>query len=473
MVKDRLSAGVPAMARRRNERLAELLEEAGWSRAQAASAFNRVAQESKLLDYASIGRSHVSMWVGGTEPSGAAPAILCQALSRRLKRAITPDELGFASPHSPAQGTLDWDVDPLIVLTDLGRMDLDADRRKLIGGAVYSVAPLTLPGERWWQAMTQVSQRTTPRQQQVGRGDVTMVEELTVAFSRMDQQRGGGHGRTAVVQYLHSDVADFLRGKFPSDQVRRDMFSAAGELAYLSAWMAFDNAEHAVAQRYFLLAAKLAARADNPPLAGHILRAMAHQALDLGLFKESLELSTASMEGQRYAAATPRERALLGVVHARGLAANGQQQAAARALLKAEDDLASARDGIQEPHRTFFFSGAALAHETACTLRDCGDREGAIRQFRQSIRTRGAAFRRTHAVTLGYLGATQIANRSVEEACATWSGLLDAMEEGIYSGRARQAVYDVRKLLSPYRHRGIPVVAELDARAASYLARVD
>jgi len=462
------------MARERNERLAALLEEAGWSRAQAASAFNRVAQESKLLEFASIGRSHVSMWVGGTRPSGAAPLILSQALSRRLKRGVSPDDLGFAVPEAAVQGVLEWRVDPLIALTDLGRTDLDADRRSLLAGAVYSVASLALPGEEWWTAMAEAPQPSASRHRQhVGRGDVATVQELTVAFSRMDQQRGGGHGRKALVQYLQSDVAAFLRGSFPNEQVRRDMFSAAGELAYLSGWMAFDNAEHAIAQRYFVLAVKLAARAGNPPLTGHVLRAMAHQAIDLGFYEQALDLSTASIAGQRYAAATPRERALLGVVHARGLAANGRKQAAAKALIRAEDDLASASEGIVEPNRTFFFAEASLAHETACTLRDCGDRQGAIRQFRHSVRTRGAAFRRTHAVTLGYLGATQIAGGSVEEACATWSGVLDAMEEGIYSGRARQAVVDMRRLVSPYRHRGIPAVTALDTRAAAYLARVD
>ena len=171
--------------------------------------------------------------------------------------------------------------------------------------------------------------------------------------------------------------------------------------------------------------------------------------------------------------ATPRERALLGVVHARGLAANGMKQAAAKALLRAEDDLASASDGIQEPDRTFFFGEASLAHETACTLRDLGDRDGAIQQFQRSVRKRGAAFRRTHAVMLGYLGATQIAAGGVQEACGTWTMVLDAMEEGIYSGRARQAVVDMRILLSPYRHRRIPVVAELDQRARRYLSHVD
>jgi hypothetical protein len=462
------------MARERNERLAALLEQAGWSRAQAASAFNRVARESKLLDFASIGRSHVSMWVAGTKPSGAAPLILCQALSRRLKRVVTPDELGFAVPNAPAHEALEWHVDPLIALTDLGRTDLDANRRNFLTGAVYSAASVALPDEAWWKAMAERPSAQMPtKQQHVGQGDVATVQELTAAFSRIDQRRGGGHGRKALVQYLHSDVAGFLQGTFPNEHVQRDMFSASGELAYLSGWMAFDNSEHALAQKYFVLAVKLAARAGNPSLIGHILRAMAHQANDLGFYKRSLELSTASVQGQRYASATPRERALFGVVHARSLAANGHKQAAAAALLKAEDDLASATADIEEPQRTFFFGEASLAHETACTLRDCGDRRGAIRQFQRSVRKRGAAFRRTHVVTLGYLGAAQISTGSVEEACATWGDVLGAMGEGIHSGRARQTVIDMRKLVSPYRRRGIPAVAELDARAAAYLAQVD
>lgn len=60
------------------------------------------------------------------------------------------------------------------------------------------------------------------------------------------------------------------------------MFTAASELACLSGWMAFENADHADAQEVFTAAVKLAAEADDPPMAGHVLRAMAHQAVDLG-----------------------------------------------------------------------------------------------------------------------------------------------------------------------------------------------
>lgn len=340
------------MPRTRNERLDALLREAGWSRAQTAAAFNRIAAQNR--NAAGIGRSHVSMWVGGTRPASDTAVVLCAALTRRLKRIVTPDELGFAGPGGTALDTPQWDTDPLTTLADLGRADLDAERRSILTGSLYSALSMALPGQTWWQMMA-ATPSSSLRRQRTGRGDVDTVRELTAAFSRVDQRRGGGHGRRALVQYLHSDVAGLLHGTFAGDDVRRDMFSAASELSYLSGWTAFDNSEHATAQRYFVLAVKLAARADDYPLSGHILRAMAHQAIDLGEFKYGLDLAAASIEGRRYASATPRERALLSVVHARALAANGLKAEAARTLVKAEDDLTAAEDGIQEPDRTFFF----------------------------------------------------------------------------------------------------------------------
>jgi hypothetical protein len=306
----------------------------------------------------------------------------------------------------------------------------------------------------------------------VGRGDLEAVRDMVSLFSRVDQRRGGGHARMAVVQYLTSDVAGYLRGIFSDEQVRREMFAAAGELTYLSGWMAFDNAEHAIAQRYFGVAVRLAAEADDPPLTGHILRAMAHQAIDLGHTRQALDLATASVEGKRYTTASPRERALLGVVYARSLAADGQRAAAAAGLVRAEGDLTSAELGDNEPGRVFFFGEASLAHEMACTLRDSGDLAGSQREFRRSVRTRKAAtFTRTHAVTLGYLGSVQARQGSIEEACATWSDALDTMD-GIRSARTRQVARDIRSALSQFRKRGIRMVTDLDARATNYLASV-
>ncbi|MGH3573869.1 MAG: hypothetical protein ACRDUW_18955 [Pseudonocardiaceae bacterium] len=64
--------------------------------------------------------------------------------------------------------------------------------------------------------------------------------------------------------------------------------------------------------------------------------------VDFRHFRQGLELAIASMDGKRYRMASPRERALFGVVYARALGAAGQKSAAAQALITAEVDLASA-----------------------------------------------------------------------------------------------------------------------------------
>jgi hypothetical protein len=104
----------------------------------------------------------------------------------------------------------------------------------------------------------------------------------------------------------------------------------------------------------------------------------------------------------------------------------------------------------------FFFGEASLAHQTALTLRDIGDLSGALTEFRRSARTRKATtFTRTHALTLGHLGAVHARRGEIDQACSTWSTALDAMD-GIHSARARQTVVDMRATLSAFRHRGVP-----------------
>ncbi|MGH3715091.1 MAG: Tat pathway signal protein [Micromonosporaceae bacterium] len=454
------------MARPGNVHLREAIESSGCSYDTIARAVRQVAAEAGDAGLRT-NRSAVAHWVAGTRPEPATARYLAEALTRRLGRVVTVDELGL---EATALSLPDWNVDALASLADLGRTDVQLERRHVLEAAAYSVAALALPGSSWWERM---AARHTDRDKgvrTVGRGDLAAVREMTAMFSRIDQRHGGGHGRTALAQYLTSDVARYLRGTYADERVRNAMFSAASELAYLAGWMAFDNSEHAVAQHYFTVAVKLAAEAADPAMAGHILRAMAHQATDLGHPRQGLELAVASMDGQRYTLACPRERALLGVVYAKALGAAGDKRAAATALLKAEDNLAAATPDDEEPARVFFFGEASLAHETACTLRDTGDLDGALREFKRSVRTRKATtFTRTHAVTLGYLGAVHARAGNLEKACATWSKSLDAMD-GIHSGRARQVVREMRSALSPFKGRGATTATELDHRAAAYLA---
>ncbi|WP_344512521.1 Tat pathway signal protein [Dactylosporangium maewongense] len=364
--------------------------------------------------------------------------------------------------HQPTGGDgphrADSVIDTLDGVRDLGSVDVDTLRRQLLGAAASAAVGLLVP------PIGRPQQRTI---RQATADDVEAVREMLDLFSRAEQRRGGGHGRTAVTQYLHSDVADLLAAG-GNDRTRRALQAAAAEVAYLTGWMGFDDSDHTAATRYLTLAAHLAHHANEPALVGHVLRALAHQALDLDQPQRALDLATASVDGARYTEASPRERALLGVVHARALAVTGNPTAAATALIRAENDLRSATAGDDEPTRVFFFTEAALAHETARTLHVLGDHTRAEEQFERSVRLRKASqFARTHAVTLGYLGAIHAETGDIEHACVTWSTALDAMA-GVRSGRTRQVAARIRSTVRPWL-RHMPAARDIDERAAAYL----
>ncbi|MFG3253247.1 Tat pathway signal protein [Streptomyces sp. NPDC048172] len=457
------------MARERNEQLAAVIGKTGWSQAKVAAAMVRVAKEAGAEELTTVTRSHIAMWVAGTRPSGRAPRILCETLSRRLQRPVSPAEIGLDAPEPP--GASEWHVDTLTALVDLGSDHVE--RRRLLEGTAYSVGALALPSQRWWdEAPQRAKERAATAGRRIGMSEIAAVREMTEFFSRRDQRQGGLDGRTALHQYIYDDITAYLTGTFDSDETRTGLYAAAAEAVYLAGWMSFDSSQHEAARRYFTLSLKLASEADDGPLAGHILRAMAHQATDLGYPKNAVDLAGASVDERRYAQATPREQALLGVVQARSLASNGQRRAATEALLRAENDLAAAKPGDEEPSRVWFFSEASLAHETARTLWTLGDLQGAEAEFWRSVRTRNAgAFGRTHAVTLGFLGALEAQQGGVEAACHVWGQALDAMQ-GVQSGRTRESAVTMRRLLSPYRNRGISAAAEIDERAREVLGRV-
>ncbi|MDX2964400.1 hypothetical protein [Streptomyces acidiscabies] len=461
------------MARVRNIALAALLREAHWSQAQAAAAVARVAVESGAAELKAISRSHIAMWVQGTKPSGQAPHILRETLSRRLGRRLTLADLGLeAGPTGPASSSPDWSADPVTGLAQLGSDDLDMHRRKLLATAAYSAAGLTLPVASWWAAApAAAASRQAVSFRLVTQADIDDVRKLTAFYSARDQQRGGAAGRSALAGHLRDEAVPLLGSRYRTQQHRRDTYSAVAEMTYLAGWMAFDASEHRTAQRYLTLAARLAAEAGDGPLGGHILRALAHQAVDLGHPRRALDLADASMSRTHYGQATSREKALIAIVHARALAADGDRLSTLAAISRAERNLARA-DNDDAPGRVGFFQEASLSHETACALRDLGHPLDAEAHFQHSVATRRRQqYARTHSVTLGYLGAVQVQQGHLDEACGTWGQALDAMA-GVQSGRARDVIVRMRGDLSPVRQRGGRHVAELDRRAREMLRAI-
>ncbi|MEW2507896.1 hypothetical protein AB0878_46285 [Amycolatopsis sp. NPDC047767] len=113
-------------------------------------------------------------------------------------------------------------------------------------------------------------------------------------------------------------------------------FRIGAELADITATMAWDTARHADAQRYFILAAKLAHAAHDDGLAAVALSSLARQCFDLGRSTEGLDVVQLAQYGTRRTA-TPRLRAVLATREAWAHALLGDTRAFHRAVGLAED----------------------------------------------------------------------------------------------------------------------------------------
>ncbi|GIJ25200.1 Tat pathway signal protein [Micromonospora qiuiae] len=454
--------------RRRNEKLLAAVRECRWSYEACAAAIRLVARENGD-DLSSCDRSHIGHWVAGVKPNDRTCRFLAEAISRRLGRVVNQIDLGLLKGGNlkPDLGGLDWwKHAPATDLLTVGRADLE--RREFGLTALYSLAALAVPLDQW-QEIADRGRRAQGGGIAVGPREIDAVRDMLAVFSRADERLGGGHARLAVVQYLTSDVAGYLQGRFSSDHDRRAMFSVAAEMTYLAGWKAFDSSLHGLAQRYYVQALRLANEADDRPLAGFTLRAMAHQAVDLGHGQEALRLATAALEWSR-GRATPAATALFTILTARGHAATSDKARASAAITAAETHLANAEPD-DEPIwiRTSGFTETSLASQAGQALRDLGDLPAAEAQFRRSIVTRNAeAYRRIHSLTLANLADVQCAQGRLREATDHWNHAMNAMA-GVKSGRASVAVKNIRTRLGSFGPRLPAFAQQLDRRAAVFL----
>jgi hypothetical protein len=91
------------------------------------------------------------------------------------------------------------------------------------------------------------------------------IRAFTHSLTDLDFQYGGGHVRRVLLFYFRSEIVPLLYGQDP-ERVRRELFSAAAEVAELPGWSAYDAGRHGAAQRYFAHGLRLAGEAADPVL---------------------------------------------------------------------------------------------------------------------------------------------------------------------------------------------------------------
>jgi hypothetical protein len=449
-----------------NHALRLRIAEAGVSYEALAQTIREIAHENGDHQQRA-NKASVAHWVAGTRPHPRTAEYLREAIVRKLGRLLTPADIGLPSE---ADRIFDHDrmpTDPVAAIAHLGRADVD--RRTLISSAGYSIGALLLPLDAK-QEHADRSMRARVRSAIIGGGEVQAVRDMTLAFTAADERLGGGHARSAVVEYLASDVATYLKGRFATEDARKAMFEAAAQLAYLAGWKAHDLGLAGLAQQYYLRSFQLASESDPQAHAGYAMRILAHQAMDLGRHEHCVDLADEALARARGRVNASVE-SLFWLTTARANAASDSPRKARAALSKAEQLIRRAR-AEQGPSWAALGGSAEarLAHQAGKTLQALGDLRTAEEQHAHAVRCwNPQTHPRVYALSLADLAETQCQQGHIEQACTTWNDTLDGMT-GIRSARTREAVLSLRKHLAIYRPRGLAVTRRLDARAARMLS---
>ena len=444
-------AARPLIARQPNERLQALIQEAGCSNAGLARRVNMCGAEQGL-DFR-YDKTSVARWLRGQQPRGRAPAIIAEALSRKLGRTVTVEEIGMANGRNLASGvglqfapTVSGAVDQV---TELWRSDVG--RRDFLSGSTVAASALVEPSRDW---LISTPDPTVAHEGggRVGAGDVAAVQATTRAMVELDHRFGSGHMRPVVVHFLNTVVAGLLRGTY-REATGRQLFAAAARLTELAGYMAVDTGQPALAQRYYIQALRLSQAADDRAYGGYVLAAgMSHLAASLGNPREIAQLARAALEGTR-GRLTPRMEALFHAAEARGHAQLADARSCERSVAQAEAALerAEARpDAGDDPEWIAHFDRAYLADELAHCHRDLGRPQAALRHAEEALAGHPESRVRRRAIGLLLAASARAEQREVEHAVHTGTQALDLLG-GLRSDRGREYLADFRRRLEPYR----------------------
>ncbi|MFI6347928.1 transcriptional regulator [Streptomyces sp. NPDC050560] len=455
-------AARPLVARQPNERLQALIQEAACSNAGLARRVNLCGAERGLdLRY---DKTSVARWLRGQQPRGRAPAIIAEALGRKLGRTVTIDEIGMANGKNLASG-VGLAFSPTVLgaieqVSELWRSDVG--RRDFLTGSTVAASALVEPSRDWLISMpdAQVARSAGPR---VGPSDVAALRAMTEALVALDHQYGSGQVRPVVVHYLNSVVSGLLSGSY-REPVGRDLFAAAARLTELAGYMAIDTGQPGLAQRYYIQALRLAQAAGDRGYGGYVLAAsMSHLAAQLGNPREIAQLARAAQEGTR-GRVTPRAEAMFHAAEARGHALLGdarETHAVAGRALAAMERAATLEDSGDDPAWIAHFDEAYLADELAHCYRDLGQADAAARCAGEALEGHPETRARRRAIGYVLLASAQVQQREVEAACHTGLRAVDLLAS-LRSNRGSEYVEDLQERLQPFKEE--PVVREFAAR---------
>lgn len=445
-----------------NEQLAQLHERTGWSRKELARRVNGRARLRGVHLHTDATR--IRHWLEGQHPQPPVPELLSELFSEELGYPIIPEDLGLPATHEHELGLRYHDSigATVVAVAELGRYDVR--RRRFVQHGTFLVVAAIAPSRDWLLATLDA---TEPRPDgRIGQQQVLVIRETFAGFLETDAMASPTHARRALADYLTSRVLPLLQDADPHSEGGRALFAAAAEQTSLLGWMASDDDQQALAQRYFIQALRLAQESGDAALGAHILADMSEQAMALDYPREALQLATAGIHGLTRGfslACSARLLALQGRTHA----ALGNIKEATQAVVASERAFERVNPG-SEPVWARFDDEVYLAGKWADTFAELGRPAEAARFARRSISV-AAQQNRARREALSQLALTRsgLLGRDLDVALPAAHRAVDLCST-VKSSRCVVAVRDLRHHLIPYRN--VSAAREFDDRAREFLA---
>jgi len=454
------------MNREPNAQLIAVMDEAKVSNKGLAK---RMTDEGAQRGMA-LGTTHVAVkrWREGAGIRPQTAALMADVLSSKLRRRITPGDLGFfdhtKSTAPDPVGYPSTVPDVLSVLDGLTHEHADAPTS---GSLAIADADLNSAVLSWMIARPDGIQADRPDHRRVGMRDVRAIREAAGLFMQLDFKYGGGHGHKALRHYFREDVLPLLNASY-SEKVGTSLFGAAAEISQLLAWTAYDVGNHRLAHGYLTSTLRLSQVIDDRMFGARILGNLSHQANYLGNHTQAIQLARAAVESAK-GRATPRAMSNYSAMEARALSNANDGIAAARAMKEAERHFERAHTA-EDPAWLSYFDEAELMGELCHCFRDLKMRRDAVAQAQRAVDSTDPKYARTLGFCRMVLAQSQLLNGELEAAVTTASLAVDG-GDSLQSNRFQRYVTDFQNEVSV--HAANPTVAAFNEKVRDALNRLD
>ncbi|WP_298797111.1 hypothetical protein [Pseudonocardia sp. 73-21] len=415
-----------------------------WSQQELVDRVVRLAYEHKEDRGTSLDVRLVGRWESGKvrRPQGVYRRLLCHL------GAPAPDAPARAEPRLPGSCPVELPILSIASPTtsdgfDMGNGDPSVQRRDFLrAGSSIAISGLlaAVVGDG------------------AGAGSATpdVVYELAqrlVSLRKLDDTLGGGD--TYRLYAAESELTGhLLRGGAHRDSVQRSLLALHAEQSQQAGWAAFDAGWHDLARDHYRRSHAAATEAGDAGLAGNALAFHAYQLIGLG--RPARLVSEKSVHAADQPGVDPGVRALLYSRAAWTFALDGDADATARCLGRAEDAFAIANG--QTPGYAAWIDENELAIMTGRCWSELRRPLRAVPVLERALADYSDAHSRDKALYSSWLADSYIDAGEIEQAAEVVQSSLTVMGN-TSSVRPRERLAEVAGRLA--EHGDLPVVRDL------------